>query len=70
LDAGGALEIAGTGKAFNIRCGDICMMDSDSLWHGSRDYLGSEDPSHPHSQDRVVGIFILWKSYLQLKGGS
>jgi hypothetical protein len=65
---GGALEIAGTGHAFNLRSGDICIMDSSSLYHGSRDYKGVEDPSTPNSSDRVVGIFILWKSYLKLKG--
>jgi hypothetical protein len=65
---GGALEIAGSGHAFNLRAGDICIMDSSSLYHGSRDYEGVEDPSTPNSSDRVVGIFILWKSYLKLKG--
>jgi hypothetical protein len=62
------LEIGGTGYAFNIREGDICIMDSSSLYHGSRDYNGAEDPSEANLTDRVVGIFILWKSYLQLKG--
>jgi hypothetical protein len=61
------LEIGGTGYAFNLREGDICIMDSSSLYHGSRDYDGMEDPSKANPADRVVGIFILWKSYLRLK---
>jgi hypothetical protein len=43
-------------------------MDSDQLWHGSRGYKGSENPREPGPSDRVVGIFILWKSYCCWKG--
>jgi hypothetical protein len=43
-------------------------MDSDSLWHGSREYEGTENPHEAAEGDRVVGIFILWKSYCRWKG--
>ena len=62
------MEIGGTGYAFNINCGDVLMMDSDGLWHGSRDYLGDENPGVSGPNDRVIGIFILHKSYLRFKG--
>ena len=58
--AGGALEIGGSGYCFNIRCGDILILDSDSLYHGSRHYSGTPE-------ERVVGIFILHRSVLRLK---
>jgi hypothetical protein len=44
------------------------MMDSDGLWHGSRDYEGNENPGAPCPNDRVIGIFILHRSYLRLRG--
>ena len=56
--SGGALEIAGSGLAFNIQCGDVCIMDSDALVHGSRHYTGGPE-------DRIVGIFILHRSVLR-----
>jgi hypothetical protein len=65
---GGALEIAGTRRAFNIQQGDILVMDTDQLYHGSMAYEGKENPREPGEDDRVVGIFILWKSYCRWKG--
>ena len=65
---GGALEIGGSKRAFNIRVGDVLMLDSDALWHGSRDYQGDEDPFFPHEDDRMVGIFVLHRTFLKLRG--
>jgi hypothetical protein len=68
IDLGGALEIAGTNRAFNIHRGDVVLMDSDQLWHGSWGYQGHKNPCQPGLADCVVGIFILWKSYCCWKG--
>jgi hypothetical protein len=58
---GGALEIGGTGKAFNLLRGDVCILDSDRLYHGSTKHEESD-------QVRIVGLFIIWRNYLRVKG--
>jgi hypothetical protein len=65
---GGALEFGGSGLAFDIRKGDVLIMDSSEIYHGSRPHRGKEDPYNPKPEDRIVGIFIIWKHYLRLKG--
>ena len=45
---GGALEIGGFKRMFNIRVGDVLMLDSDALWHGSQDYQSDEDSFFSH----------------------
>jgi hypothetical protein len=65
---GGALELGGTGKGFNIMRGDVLIMDTDELYHCSMENSGTEDSSVPHPEDRIVGIFILWRKFLRIKG--
>ena len=65
---GGALEIGGSKRTFDIRVGDVLMLDSDALWYRSQDYQGNEDPFFPHEDDHMVGIFILHQTFLKLHG--
>jgi hypothetical protein len=65
---GGALEVGGIGKAFNIMEGDVLVMDTNELWHGSMSNTGREDSEISSPEDRIVGIFILWKKFLRIKG--
>jgi hypothetical protein len=65
---GGGLEIGGCDVCFNLRIGDIILMDSDLLWHGTRGYCGFEDPLLVSRSDRLIGIFIIHRPYLRLNG--
>jgi hypothetical protein len=65
---GGALELGGTGLAVNIMRGDVLIMDSDQIYHGSAPHQGEENPSLLNPQDRIVGIFICWRKFLRIKG--
>jgi len=60
-NCGGGLEIGGSDLVFEWEVGDIIILDSADLVHGTRDYLGSID-------SRIVGIFILHKSMLRISG--
>jgi len=58
-DCGGGLEIGGSNLVFDWEVGDVIILDSADLVHGTRDYL--EDIN-----SRIVGIFILHKSMLHI----
>jgi len=59
--AKGGLEIGGSSLCFNSQPGDVILLDSDLLSHGVPQF--DADPIH-----RMVGIFIIQKSFLRLHG--
>ena len=61
----GGLEIGGLDIAFGFQIGDVLLLNTDQLCHGTRGYYGEEDPSSPFEDDRMVGLFIIHHSYLR-----
>mmetsp|Transcript_9978 Transcript_9978/g.13444 ORF Transcript_9978/g.13444 Transcript_9978/m.13444 type:complete len:220 (+) Transcript_9978:385-1044(+) len=59
LGALGGLEIGDLDLVFTWKVGDAVILDSNVLYHGSRDYLG-------YSEGRLVGIFLIHRTYLLL----
>jgi hypothetical protein len=57
----GALELGGLGVAFKWEVGDVVILDSQTLQHGTREYEGDLN-------DRMIGIFIIHQSYLRKNG--
>jgi hypothetical protein len=67
--AGGeGLHIGGCGVNFNLRIGDAVLLDSDVLWHGSETYEGEENIADITKHDRLVGLFIIHRKYMGMKG--
>ena len=60
-NAKGGLEIGGALVIFSSKPGDVILLDSDLLSHGIPVY--EAEPS-----ERIVGIFVIQKSYLQMNG--
>jgi len=58
-NCGGGLEIGGADIVFEWEIGDIIILDSADLVHGTREYGQDID-------SRIVGIFILHKSMLRI----
>lgn len=55
------LELGGTKHAITWQLGDVVIIDSSKIYHGSRLLKGDSD-------DRLVGLFIIQKSYCRLHG--
>jgi hypothetical protein len=67
--AGGCgLHIGGCGSNFNLRIGDVVLLDSDVFWHGSQSYVGNENTTEVTKHDRLVGLFIIHRKFMILKG--
>ena len=60
-NAKGGLEIGGTSIIFSSKPGDIILLDSNLLSHGVPEYEGE-------LSERIIGIFVIQKSYLQMNG--
>lgn len=58
--SGGELEIGGTGTAIGWQVGDVVIMDTADITHGTRDFFGEDS-------GRIVGLFIIHKPFLRLK---
>ena len=69
-DQRGGLEIGGIDLAFNLKIGDVLILDTDQLCHGTEEgYDDSlEDVLSVSATDRLVGLFIIHRSYLRLFG--
>jgi hypothetical protein len=67
---GDGLHIGGCGVNFNMRVGDVLLLDSDVLWHGSTSYVGNEDITQVTNKDRLVGLFIVHRKFMRAKGMS
>ena len=65
---GGGIDFPDLKLSLNLRVGDLLIMDSDVISHGSFRYQGSEDPINPTLDDRLVGLFVIHRSYLKLLG--
>ena len=59
----GGLELGGLELGLKWEVGDVIIIDSQTLPHGSRDYGGD-------SKERMVGLFIIHKSMLRVRGVS
>ena len=60
----GGLEVGGADALFKADIGDAILMDADVLFHASRDY----SPVQEDIDDRMVGIFVVHKTFLRLLG--
>jgi len=58
---GGQLEMGGTKHAIAWEIGDAILMDTSSVYHGSRAFEGDEN-------ERLVGLFIIQKTFCHLHG--
>jgi hypothetical protein len=65
---GGGLEIGGAKICFNLKVGDVVIMDSDSLWHGTRGYQGNEVVEISSKTDRLMGIFLIHRTFAGILG--
>ncbi|MGZ4849754.1 MAG: hypothetical protein ACXV2C_00010 [Candidatus Bathyarchaeia archaeon] len=57
----GSLEIGGSQHCFDWTVGDLVILDSASLYHGTRRYTGEFD-------NRIVGIWMIHKTFLAATG--
>jgi hypothetical protein len=59
LNCGGGLEIGGSDTCINWDIGDLIILDSAKLMHGTQVYYGDLN-------ERIVGIWIVHKSMLRM----
>jgi hypothetical protein len=68
-DCGGkGLELTQANVSFPMEIGDVCLLDSDSLSHGSANFDGAENANALHEEDRLVGLFIIHRRLIHLLG--
>jgi hypothetical protein len=67
-EEGGGLDFPKQQLTFNWRIGDCVLLDSDSLEHGSFLYKGKENPKLLANTDRIVGLLVIHRPFLWLKG--
>ena len=65
---GDGLHMGGCGVDFNLRVGDLVIADTDIFFHGSPSYQGNEHPKIISENDRLVGLFILHRKFMIMKG--
>ena len=67
-DQQGGLEIGGIDLTFNLKIGNVLILDTDQLCYGTEESYDDslEDVLSVSATDRLVDLFIIYPSYLQL----
>ena len=65
---GGGIDLPNYKLSINLRVGDLLIMDSNTIRHGSFRYDTFENSENPTVDDCLVGLFVIHRSYLKLLG--
>jgi hypothetical protein len=65
---GNGLHLGGCQFNLDMTEGDLVIMDSDVFFHGTPSYTGREDPQNKSEYDRLVGLFIIHRKFMIMKG--